>query len=469
MKKKGKWIGLVFLLVIFAAAVQWSMSDEDNATEKLEVFQNPTAEELELPHNLTRAESRETIDNFYNMKSPGYKKAKELEITQSPGQSFDIPGHEGELTIDEIWHSQYQVFMYYSVDLKVFEDKENLQHSPLFDISSVNVHPEKGDVIKQSHSTFQYSDSNEGLMSYDGKLYGMLVMPPLEQKEPMDMEGMEVNETIPTSFRISMDNTSEITDEEPLTYTYEKDQEIRQTADFNGVYEESGLTIKPIDVDLGITSNKITLEITHDEHEVSNLTGSVRDESTSTEISYLHPVEGRPDVYEAQFTPYDEDPESLDIHLESVSFLTDEDLSFDVDVSDYEEEVGEEWERVIVDVNEKTAEKLNTDIYLEQKVYDPSMGMEIHLGFEPKPGDHTFTLSPNLMRTPASPMQYEPFTAVNEDGEEIMGAGGGINNGNTVLNLSTSSLKDSNMITIEVPQLQASQKVDFQETVDLKE
>ncbi|MCP3031823.1 hypothetical protein LF817_10755 [Halobacillus sp. A1] len=466
MKKKGKWIGLVFLLVIFAAAVQWSMSDEDNATEKLEVFQNPTAEELELPQNVTRAESRETIDNFYNMQSPGYRKAKELEIIQSPGQSYEIPGHEGELTIDEIWHSQYQVFMYYSVDLKVFEDKDNLQTSPLFDISSVNVNPEEGNMTRQSHSPFQSNESNDGLMSYDGKLYGVLVMPPLEQKEPMDME---INETIPTSFRISMDNTSEITDEEPLTYTYEKDQEIRQTADFNDVYEKSGLTIKPIDVALGITSNKITLEITHDEHEVSNLTGSVSDENTSTEISYLHPVEGQPDVYEAQFTPYDEDPESLDIDIESVSLLTDEDLSFDVDVSDYEEEVGEERERVIVDVNEKTSEKLNTDIDLEQKVYDPSMGMEIHLGFEPKPGDHTLTLSPNLMRTPASAMQYEPFIAVNEDGEEIMGAGGGINNGNTVLSLSTSSLQDSNMITIEMPQLQASQKVDFQETVDLTE
>ncbi|MFC7062847.1 hypothetical protein [Halobacillus seohaensis] len=459
--KKVKWMVIAVILIGFTLAVQWSMGEEDNATKKLEVFQNPTAEEVGLPDNIKQAETREDVDKFFESRSRGYTKAKEMELIINPNQSFEIPEHEGELTIDEVWYSQHQVFMYYSVDLHVFEGKDNLSTRSLFNISNINLTASEGDLPTQSHSGFNSGQSSEHLITYDGKLYGLTMMPPLGQQN----QDTEINETALTSFQIEMAGETQKTEEQPIKYTYESGQEILQSAELQSTYKKDGLSIEPKQIELGITNNRITFEITHDEYEVANLHGTISEGDSSRDIAFIIQNRENPALYESSFFPFFENPESLQLDIDRVTMLTEEGYSFEVDVSDYEEVIDDDWSRERVEVDEKVAELYNTDVYLEEKVYDPSGNSEMRLSFEPH-SDNTIHLSSEPIHIPNQ--DYRRNLKVFSDGEEAPHPPSMVfDEENSIISLSPRLIEDSESLLFEFDKTSISQEIELEEEIEL--
>ncbi|GGF33969.1 hypothetical protein GCM10010954_36280 [Halobacillus andaensis] len=470
MNHKAKWITFAMLLVGFAIAVQWSMSDEDNATEKLKVFQNPSPDELDLPNAIEEVENREDIDQFYEDQIQGYKKAKDLNIIQFPDQSFDIPEHEGTLTIDELWYTQHQVFMYYSVDLKVFEDKEYTPSGPFFDISRVNIAKE-GDLPTQTRPIFNNNSNYSHYKIYEGKLYGLAHLDRLEQEglehySIQNDQDASLNEAAPTTFRLEMEDGFHKTEEQPISYTYEPGQEILHTEEFHQTYKKDGLTVTPKKIEFGIMGNKITFDIKHKDYPITNLGGTLHMDDQSFSLSHIWKPDENSQTFESRVPPASDIPESLELDLDTVTMVHDEEYSLEIDVSDYDKTV-EEDDRATILIEEKIDEHLNTDIILEEKIYDTSMTSQFRFSFEPKETNEPFYLSSQPAHFGSS-INHEDDFIVTIDGEKLNPQPGmGYDGQNSVLDVNSHYLKGSEKLRLHFKKSPISQKIDFSEEIKI--
>ncbi|MFG6150493.1 hypothetical protein [Halobacillus sp. B23F22_1] len=464
MHHKTKWFTFVILLVSFALAVQWSMSDKDNATEKLKVFQNPSPDEIDLPNEIEEVENREDIDEFYEDQIHGYKKAKNLNIVQSLDQSFKIPEHEGTLTIDEVWYTQQQIFMYYSVDLKIFEEKEYTPSLPFFEISRVNI-ANKGQLPTQTRPIFNSNSNDSHYKIYDGKLYGLAHLDRLEQ-EGLEHQSIQngqdasLNEAAPTTFRLEMEDGFHKTEEQPISYTYEPGQEILHTEEFHQTYKKDGLTVRPKKIEFGIMSSKIMFEIEHEDYPITNLNGTLHMDDQSFSLAHIWQRDENSQIFESQVPPASDIPQSLRLDLKTVTMVREEEYSLEIDVSDYDKAV-EEGDRATILVEEKIGEHLNTDIILDEKVYDTSMTSQFRLSFEPKETSESFYLSSQSAHFGTS-LNHKDDLLATIDGEEINPQPGmGYDGQNTVLDVNSYSLKGSEKLRLNFKKTPISKNINF--------
>ncbi|MCP3029324.1 hypothetical protein [Halobacillus sp. A5] len=472
MKNKSRWIAIAVIAVGFAIAVQWSMSDEDNATEKLQVFQNPSADEIDLPSAIEEVESHEEIEQFYEQQAPGYQKAKKMEIVQTPDQSFAIPEHEGALTVDEMWYSQHQLMIYYSIDLAVFMDKEDSPHNSFFKISEINLHSPEGDLPTQSHTVHMHGMEHQSLKTYNGKLYGFAAIPRLEQEGmdsqvPGQIQDTALEEEALTSFRLEMNDGFHKTEEETVKYTYDPGQDTLHTEEFNKSFDENGLTVIPKKIDFGISSNKISFELEHDDYEVVNLKGTFTADGEDIPITSIYKNRKDSQNFITELPSSNSIPESIKIDVDSVDVVRDEEYSFEIDVSDYDEVVEEGNQQERMQTDEKIAEHLNTDIILKEKTYNPSMNSQFMLSYEPQSDDDPYFLSAQ----PGNP--YEGFNStetytISVDDEELNpNPGIGYGGEQTILDISSYSLEDAEKLQVDFKKAAISQKVSLTEEIKI--
>ncbi|WP_101846732.1 hypothetical protein [Halobacillus sp. Marseille-P3879] len=473
MSHKARWILIAIISAGFTIAVYWSMNDDDNATEKLTVFQNPSVEEVELPSEIEEVESREDIEQFYEAQMPGYKKAKEMNIVQSPEQSFDIPEHEGTLTVNEIWHSEYQIFMFYSVDLAVFEDKENSPPHPFFNVSEVNIRQENGELPTQTHPVHTSERDYNLFKIHDGKLYSLIQIPRLSQEE-MDPQsgshgpGSAIDESALTSFRIEMEDGFHTTEESQVHYTYEPGQDTLYSGRFNEKFEQDGLTIRLKEFERGLLSNKISLEMEHEDYDAASLEGTVTIGGEVFTIDHPRPNRKDPGTFEIGLPPDGDEDDSVKIDIDHVTMLRDEEYSFAIDVSDYDEMVeSDKNEQVRLNPEEKIAEHLNTDIILEEKNYNPSANSQFRLSYIQQSEDEQLFLSAQPPISYGEFNSNESFSVFIDDEEMSPNPGMGFENDTAFLDISSYTLEGAEELRIDFNKAAIAQKVDLTEKIQL--
>ncbi|MBB6451703.1 uncharacterized protein YpmB [Salirhabdus euzebyi] len=168
---------------------------------------------------LDEVSSWEEVKEYQYENTPGLKRAEKLGLAKTFDYlTYEIPGTEKEISIDEVWYSDQQVYLFYSYDIdeSMIEDMESNQERQSQTVQFAPTISESNDVI--NHGIYTGNWPNDTGVIYDGKLYQRLIFSPFFDNSVEHHLVERIPEFVLKNFRIHIEGeTRGIGD---ITYSY---------------------------------------------------------------------------------------------------------------------------------------------------------------------------------------------------------------------------------------------------------
>ncbi|RWZ52341.1 hypothetical protein EQV77_15545 [Halobacillus fulvus] len=369
MQKKVKWISIAVVLLVFAAGTYIFTSGSEgkltSGPDSQPMRKAKPVDEEDLPVKWTEADTYEEVQAFYEERVPRLEKARAKELTTFPEQTATVPGLDGRLQINEVWHSGQTMYFMYSLDLSLLvEQKEDEKENSFFDrspeLQEMTITTNEGDEHPlHAYSSMRFPD----VITYKNRLYGVIQSIPVSENGlPLGQMGTmnaTINEQFDTSLNLRINGETYQSEPIPVSYVYDPEQSKIGTYTFSDQYEQNGITIEPLELVMTLSADYIDLKI---ESENKSFQGSLEGaietgEKATTFAPYIQPVEESDNIYRAYIPPLENLPEDLSLRIDQVHFSEESGASFTVDIP----EKGEEQQ-----FNEnKIVEKYDTTVFLK--------------------------------------------------------------------------------------------------------
>ncbi len=463
-KKRIQWIIILIVVLSFIVGIQIYTGDRDQplSYQKEKLSKTKTPKEMEAAEDSLhfsdemKADNYEEVFNFYEKQAPGLKRAEHNDLTTFPKQSVPVPDHEGNLYINEIWDSGRKIYFLYSIDLSVLEDKP-FQKFP----SVENVHLEpltaSSEFDKEFSSTYMMSLRNSGMV-FNHKLYSIAVLGH-SNNENKEMPPQPVDETVLASFNIELPKGFYTTDPVAINLHYNPDEMHVETLSLKGKYQKNGVTIKPIELNVGMASMSLKLRIDSQEELTPNIFGSlVTKEGKERRFHNLEKVKGQNHIYQVQMQPISQELTGGAIQIDGITYRKEKGFSFDVDLSDYQDQNLTDDGSVSKKMHKKLKQLDHTEIFLDRKSYTRE-GMDLNLKFKPMKEEQTVSLAASTMADFNEEEQRKrKIRVLTNSGEERKAVYGGSKKQMSIY-LNDRIIKDASKITITFDETTYYQKI----------
>lgn len=476
MKKgtsKSKWILVAASFVIFALGAYFytggSQEKLTHGKDAKPMRQAKTVDVDDLPMAWEQAESFEEVQDFFEKQNPGLKLARERGLTTFPQQSSKIPGRDGRVQINEVWHSGHTIHLFYSIDLSAIIEEDSDHPAYLNRLASLEglQIEETEENEEKSFQTHSRELHPRDTIIFENRAYTLTQTPPISedwnyQTSPIQIE--DSDKEFMTSLKLRIGNDTVTTDPMPVRYTHDKEAHILKTYTSDESFEENGLTIKPLEVELGISSSQATFKIEDEEgsrvHALEAVFQTENGPKHSVKL-FLNPTEEQ-NIYEAPFHALGEETENLSLVLESIHVQDDSSYSFDVDLTQLNNRFNQAKQ-----IEEKVAEAHNTDIILDNITTHGSQHISLGMVFDPQQeGQDERVIASDLFTLPAASQERKSHVEVKSDDGFTTEAHFNGNDRHGDINFPGSQFKESDTLTVTVGKMVYARKLNH--TFELK-
>ncbi|MGP4076143.1 hypothetical protein [Halobacillus sp. K22] len=388
-KNKWKWLGIIAVLLIFAVGTYMTTSDsKDRITYSQKSKPQRKAKPVnqdDLPTKWQEVESYQNINDFYKERVPGLEIAQERGLTTFPQESTKLPELDGRMQINEVWHSGRTIYIFYSIDLSALITEETNNYvNNVPSVEEVKLKKEKGADTQSLSSHAPPMQYGEGVI-FENRLYSMVQTIPIpEEGEPDRMmpNPEEFNQQLLTSMTFRINGNMYESKSMPVQYTFDPDKNLLAQYTFDEKYQNDGLTVEPLELNLGITESFLKVRVDHEREQFNSSMNVILKTADGQQIPitpFLQKVKGKEAIYEGYFRPVYSEPDDVSLEVKNVHLTSGDSFSFNVDLSEINPKV-----RGNTSVNEKAAEIYNTDVYIEQLNTHGEHGIDVQLGFRPQ-------------------------------------------------------------------------------------
>ncbi|KHE68537.1 hypothetical protein, partial [Halobacillus sp. BBL2006] len=382
MRRKAKWIGLIAVLIAFAAGTY--VMTEDNG-EKMTYTEDSKpqrkakpVEKDKLPILWNEVDTYEQVEGFFEQYIPGLHLAREYGVTTAPKQSVEIPGRDGRIQVNEVWHSGHTIHIFYSIDLSAIVGEDASGDAPYLESVSIE---KKNDIQKQTLRSFGQPIRFEQGVIFENRLYTVIQVPPISQK-PETANSWRNTESIPafnqnlnTIFKFQLGGQTYQPDSIPIHYQYDPEKNTLGTYTFDHTYNENGLTIAPLTLKLGIDYSHIKMKIKSESSEFNHSLDAtlITDKNEHIPLSlYLQKDPEQKDVYTGFIRPLRYKPEKATLKIRNIHLRDGSSYSFSIKTSQIKRK-DQSHQRI----DKKVAEAYQTDVYLKEISSRGSVGTDL--------------------------------------------------------------------------------------------
>ncbi len=355
--------------------------------------------------------------------TPGYKRAEKLGLVTEPQIKREIKEANTTLTIEKIWYSSRQVYVFYSLEPYVPNTYLNFGHLE---------HPEYENAKTGNYRSDGYTANfpeRSDVPVIDGKYYGRITYNPLRDEK--DQLLAKVKDVYLTNISLREKNkTYEVTPIKiPVKFDISKEKtdlfKLNKEVDLLG----RKLYLHELEVGPAENSIKCTFKGKENEQFYSLDLRLITDKGEERRISS---IKSNKDYYGEgyglvfTFPPFDELPQEIELNISNVDMIGSEKVSFELDTDLYKQyltrEMGQGHE---FNVKKLIGLKGNSQTYLEH-VYADKRGIDIEIEHKnkeniEKPYEALFAASPlndSCYRTDQKYKMANVATIINEKGEQ---------------------------------------------------
>ncbi|MGI8316425.1 hypothetical protein [Halobacillus mangrovi] len=469
MRSKSKWIGIVVVLLAFAVGTYVMTADSDqkmtySKDSKPQRKAKPVDKE-QLPIQWNEVDTYTQVQAFFNEYIPGLQLAREYDVTTTINQSAAIPGRDGRMQVNEVWHSGHVIHIFYSIDLSALIE-DHTQGDPPY-LQEISIEGNDG-IENQTLRSFGQPIRFEQGVIFENRLYTVVQVPPItENNHPPGKWNPEntppVDQTLSTLFQLEFENQSYQPEAIPIHYQYDPAKNTIGTYTFHKSYSHDGLTVKPLELKLGIEFSHIKLKIKSEDAQFNRSLDAtlIIDEDEQIPISlYLSETE-QEDVYIGFVRHLRSVPKKATLKISNVHLRNGTSYSFSVDVSQSKDKNQR--------IDKKVAEAFQTDVYLKEISSRGTAGTDLSLAFRPQNDDQKTKLI-GVSPSPIDSENYERPQVVhieNDKGEATQTEYGGSER-NAFISIEEDLLTDANQLEVTVNGIVFSKKIDQTFEIDLE-
>ncbi|SEA86544.1 hypothetical protein SAMN05421743_109161 [Thalassobacillus cyri] len=433
-------------------------------------------QEIDLPAQWIKVDSKEKVYEHYEKYIPGIKTANERGLFQEIDQTLSITDHDGEVHLDKIWFSNQATFLFYSLDLEGLKQlSSNYQDIGL---NRMTIESLDGELFRHPpslHSAF----STEAVV-HDGKVFLLATASPFMDDQGQPIEKM--NETVSIDFNLKLPDSTYKTRETTLQLEYDlKDNQIasipvNQTLSLG----DTALQVKNINLD--VMSTQIEFSLAKDQAKPAQLEGKLKTGDREESFhAYFDPMRQNDQPQQTEFfahtRPYTEVPKEMTLAIVQSSSVSDQSFTLEVDVSDYnddwikDEDTPYRYTKIDKENAVKVAEVFHTEVLLDQVEYIKKDGAQFTIRYQPlneeNPSEYLSVESPSFASE--NPWMDTNIEVENEEKEDPLYSGGNImrrEEDSYTFMIPDSYLLRSEQLTIKVSDLLHTKEVNKSITID---
>ncbi|UFJ60582.1 MULTISPECIES: hypothetical protein [Brevibacillus] len=364
----------------------------------------------------------EEVKQYQYTKTPGLKRAEELDLVRTFDMKIPVPGTGRTLSIDEIWYNSNHVFFFTSIDVPsgFLGALPNEREVPI--VSFVMGLP--GDQQDgPGHPLFTLNwEPNEGVI-YDGRFYNRATTNPLYKDGMTDILS-KVDEIVLRDVSVSIGGQTIPLPDITLPIRFDVRQEVTVSVPLKQELHAMDRTITLESLELGTTVNRLYFRFRSPEpHEqLSHVSFTLHSEAGEVRDSNLSRIETGPNgQHYVEFEPFDKRPAKLELILHSLWLAGDDQIHFSIDSESYDRHLNNETDSYREKVAKHLATIKNTDVYLDELYYD-DRGISFSIRYEHQeaeklPRMHLIVGKPNDAEVGTNRKLPLTVTATNERGE----------------------------------------------------
>ncbi|WP_062515749.1 hypothetical protein [Halobacillus sp. KGW1] len=424
--KRFQWMLLLAAVLVVAAGAYWMEGGTIKVSHEADSKPMRKAKDVnldELPITLPEVDNEDAVDHFYERLNPSLKTARQNGLTVKEAQSSPVPGRDGRMQINEVWHNGRTITVMYSLDLSALIDKDSKNHSYSPMIESVTIQGNKA-IDTQTLPGLSVPIDSDNAVIFQNRVYGSLQLPAISKQdwgyENIPEEVHDFDETLKTSIGIRIGGERIETEAMPIRYLHDKDSHLLATYETTESYTEHGVTFTPMELKAGVLSNSIRFRM-EDPGAAFNesLEGIIQTNAgeSYTIVPYIHRL--KEGVYEGYFPPFSEIPDEVTFQLQQVHFKEIHPYSFEVDMNKFKGTSDHEtWT-----ANKKIAEIHDTDIILRRVDKHGNEHMNAELFYDPHSKDQPSKVIGAMSENtgPEAAEQQKDVFISSEDGKSIDG------------------------------------------------
>jgi hypothetical protein len=344
MGKKAKWIGIIAVLLTFVTGTYVMTADngqkmtytEDSKPQR----KAKPVEKDKLPIQWNEVDTYEQVESFFEQYIPGLHLAREYGVTTAPKQSVEIPGSDGRIQVNEVWHSGHTIHIFYSIDLSAIVGEDASGNTP--SLESITIE-EKNDIQNQTLRSFSQPIRFEQGVIFENRLYTVIQAPPISQKPETSNNWRNIenipafNQNLNTIFKFQLGGETYQPDSIPIHYQYDPGKNTLGTYTFDHTYKENGLTISPLTLKLGIEYSHIKIKVKSELSEFNQSLDAtfITDRNEHIPLSlYLQKDPEQDDVYTGFIRPLRYKPEKATLKIRNIHLSDGSSYSFSMKTSD---------------------------------------------------------------------------------------------------------------------------------------
>ncbi|ARI78928.1 hypothetical protein [Halobacillus mangrovi] len=472
MRSKSKWIGIVAVLLAFAVGTYVMTADSDqkltySKDSKPQRKAKPVDKD-QLPIQWNEVDTYTQVQDFFDEYIPGLQLAREYNVTTTINQSAPIPGRDGRMQVNEVWHSGHVIHIFYSIDLSALIEGGPPGDAPY--LKQISIEDNDG-IEDQTLRSFGQPIRFEQGVIFENRLYTVVQIPPItETNSPpgkWDPENtIPFDQTLSTLFQLEFGGQSYQPDAIPIHYQYDPAKNILGTYTFDDAYSQEGLMVEPLELKLGIEFSHIKLKIKSEHAQFNRSLDAtlITDEDEHIPLSLYLSETKQEDVYIGFVRPLRSVPQKATLKIRNIHLRNGSSYSFSVDVSQIKNK-NQENQRI----DKKVAEAFQTNVYLREISSRGAAGVDLSLAFRPQNYEQTTKLI-GVSPSPLDSESYERPQVVhleNDKGEATQTEYGGSER-SAFITIEEDLLTGANQLEVTVKDIVFSKKIDQTFEIDLE-
>jgi hypothetical protein len=364
LSKSNRWRMILIALVVFAVIGIVQIFDSEQKIEKVE--------------GLTFADTIEEVKGWQYEMNPGLKRAEDLGLTTNYDVEIPIADIERSLFIEKIWYTPKAVKIFYSIDLgregyqlRYAEDSENtIDKIPT--IHFLFASPSVGD---EQHNNTPYHNElslGEGVV-FENRIYHQVnVEPFIDQQRNLISK---VDKAVLKNVMVQLQGKKNELDDITLPLQVNLTQEVIKTIPINQESTVMDTLIRLERLELGTIKNNLYFRVEHpDRHRVQKVNMLIRTDFGEKRgfPDGFHVKTEKDGLYVFSFPTFESEPHEIEFELKGIQFIGEDHVAFSIDTSRYTNSVPTANEKHVDKINRKIGGKKNTDLIIEELIYDRS-------------------------------------------------------------------------------------------------
>ncbi|MBM7554240.1 hypothetical protein [Thalassobacillus pellis] len=391
MKKKINPFKILLPLLLLAGVFIGSQFFIDSSQRTLVADPEKKAklesQAMEVPEKWRQADTMEEVMNYFDSRIHSFKVASEHDVIQKTDASFDLAERDGRLHIDKMWFTEYTTFIFYSLDLIALKD---LTSESLTDMTmkSISIDPPEGMEIDNTFLN-THPVMEKGGIVHNGKWHHVVAASSLrgEQHKPLE----KLDQVMNTSFDIYLPGGERIEVEDvPFSINYDLKDNLIQTIAIDKTVTKDDISLSFHELQLYTTHSELLYEANLPEGKAFSYNlGMHLKSSMGVNRLYTNGPGFTTDkkgenngIKRAETRSFRKIPEKLTLDLSSVNIVGDDQVSFELDVSEYKgnEQLKESY-KFEKEYDSRPRTVKNTDIFLQKIDMNEHTGLEVELSF----------------------------------------------------------------------------------------